>query len=67
MKNEKLQKYEIHEKFKMSAYFISEKKKPLKIHNFFNFLPYISKGHHFSITKLEILIICNILQLEMDF
>ena len=26
-----------------------------------------SKGHHFSITKLDILIFCNILHLEMDF
>ena len=27
----------------------------------------ISKGHHFSITKLDILIFCNIRHLEMDF
>ena len=26
-----------------------------------------SKGHHFSITKLDILIFCNTLHLEMDF
>ena len=26
-----------------------------------------SKGRHFSITKFDILVICNILHFEMDF
>ena len=57
LRNEKsLPKYLIHEKLKMSAFFISEKQ-PQKW----------AKGRHFSITKLDILIFCNILHLEIDF
>ena len=36
-----------------------------KMDKFFKCLP--SKGPHFSITKLDILIFCNILPLEMRF
>ena len=44
MRNEKsLPKYLIHEKFKMSGFFISEKTAP-KIDNFFNFLPCIQRA-----------------------
>ena len=47
--------------------FDSWKKNNPKNGNIFQFfLPY-SKGHHISITKLYILIFCNILHLEMDF
>ena len=35
--------------------------------NIFQLFTLYSKGHHFSITKLDILIFCNILHLEMDF
>ena len=35
--------------------------------NIFQIFTLYSKGHHFSITKLDILIFCNILHLEMDF
>ena len=35
--------------------------------NIFQIFTLYSKGHHFSITKLDILILCNILHLEMDF
>ena len=44
LRNEKsLPKYLIHEKFKMSAFFISEKTAP-KMDKFFNFLPYIQRA-----------------------
>ena len=44
MRNEEsLQKYLIHENFKMSAFFISEKAAP-KMDRFFNFLPYIQRA-----------------------
>ena len=35
--------------------------------NIFQLFTLYSKGHHFSITKLDILIFCNILHLEIDF
>ena len=35
--------------------------------NIFQIFTLYSKGHHFSITKLDILIFCNILHLEIDF
>ena len=35
--------------------------------NIFQLFTLYSKGHHFSITKLDILIFSNILYLEMDF
>ena len=35
--------------------------------NIFQIFTLYSKGHHFSITKLDILIFCNILYLGMDF
>ena len=35
--------------------------------NIFQIFTLYSKGHHFSITKLDILIFCNILHLEMNF
>ena len=67
MRNEKsLPKYLIHEKFKVSAVFISEKNSPKNGHIFQLFTLY-SKGRHFSITKLDILIFCSILHLEMNF
>ena len=44
--------------------FFSEKTAP-KMDKCFNFSP--SKGRHFSIIKLDILIFCNILHLEMGF
>ena len=60
LRNEKsLPKYLIHEKSRMSAFFISEKT-TLKMEPFLKFLP-------FRITKLDILIFRNILHLEMDF
>ena len=61
---EKLPNCLLHEKFKLSAFFISEKTVP-KMDKFFNFLP--SKRRHFSITKLDIFIFCNILHLDMVF
>ena len=54
----------IHEKFKMSEFFISVKTAP-KMDKFCNFLP--SKGRHFSIIKLDTLILSNIPHLEMGF
>ena len=53
-------------KFKMSAYFYFWKNSPKKWQICQNFTLY-SKGHYFSITKLDILIFSNILYLEMDF
>ena len=44
-------------------HFLFLKKAPMD--KFFNFLP--SKGRHFSIPKLHILIFCNILYLEIGF
>ena len=35
--------------------------------NIFQIFTLYSKGHHFSITKLDILIFCNILHLEINF
>ena len=35
--------------------------------NIFQIFTLYSKGHHFSITKLDILIFCNILHFGMDF
>ena len=50
MRNGKsLPKYLIHEKFKMSAFFISEKTAP-KMDKFFNFLPYIERA---AISELQ--------------
>ena len=60
-----LPKYLIHEKFKMSAFFISEKQS--KNGQIFQLSTLYSKGSYFSITKLDILIYGNILDLEMDF
>ena len=53
MKNEKLQKYEIHEKFKMSAYFISEKKKTPKNTQFFQLFTLYFKGPPFQYHKVR--------------
>ena len=53
-------------KFKMSAFFYSWKNSP-KREQIFQLFTLYSKGHHFSITKLDILIFSNILYLEMDF
>ena len=58
--------YLIHEKFKMSAFFFFFKNSPKNSQSFQLFTLY-SKRRHFSITKLDILIFCNILHLEMDF
>ena len=67
MKNENsLPKYLIHEKFKTSAFFTSEKNSP-KNGQVFQLFTLYSKGRHFSITKVDIQIVCNILNLEMDF
>ena len=38
-----------------------------KIGKIFQLFTLYSKGHHFSITKLDILIFCIMLHLEMDF
>ena len=46
-------------------HFLFLKKSAQKLDKFFNFLP--SKGRHFSITKLDILIFGNLLHLEMGF
>ena len=53
-------------KFKMSAfsYFWKSSRKNGQIFQLFTLY---SKGCHFSITKLDILIFCNILHLEIDF
>ena len=53
-------------KFKMSAFFYFWKNSP-KNGQIFQLFTLYSKGRHFSITKLDILIFCNILHLEMDF
>ena len=67
MRNKKsLPKYLIHEKFKMSSFFISEKTAP-KNGKSFQLFPLYSNGRHFNITKLDILNFCNMLHLEMDF
>ena len=49
-----LLRYLIHENSKCQHFFISE-----KTDRFFNFWPHMQKGHHFSITKLKILIFSN--------
>ena len=47
MRNQKsLPKYLIHEKFKMSAFFISEKAAP-KMDKFFNFLPCVQRAFQY--------------------
>ena len=61
-----LPEYLIHENSKCHYFFISEKTGP-KTDKFSNFLHYIQRVKHFSITKLDILTFCNILHLEMDF
>ena len=53
-------------KLKMSAFFYFWKNSP-KNGQIFQIFTLYSKGHHFSITKLDILIFCNMLHLEMDF
>ena len=53
-------------KFKMSAFFYFWKNSP-KNGQIFQLFTLYSKGRHFSITKLDILIFCNILHLEIDF
>ena len=53
-------------KLKMSAFFYFWKNSP-KNGQIFQIFTLYSKGHHFSITKLDILIFCNMLRLEMDF
>ena len=53
-------------KFKMSAFFYFWKNSP-KNGQIFQLYTLYSKGRHFSITKLDILIFCNILHLEIDF
>ena len=45
--------------------FLFLKKTAPKTDKSFNFLPYIQR--HFSITKLDILILCNILHLKLNF
>ena len=60
-----LPKYLIHENSKCQRFFIS-KKQP-KTGQIFRLFTLYSKGRHFSITKLDILIFCNILHLEMGF
>ena len=52
-------------KFKISAFFYFCKNRP-KNGQIFQLFTLYSKGCHFSITKLDILIFCNILHLEMD-
>ena len=47
-------------------HFFFLKKQPRNGKNFKLFILH-SKGHHFSITKLDILIFCHILHLEIDF
>ena len=67
MRNKKsLPKYLIHENSKCQYFFISEKNSPKNGQSFQHFTLY-SKGCHFSITKLDILIFSNILHLEIDF
>ena len=51
---------------KNSQHFLFLKKQPKNGQIFQLFILY-SKGRHFSITKLDILIFCNILHHEMDF
>ena len=46
---------------------ITESKHSPKNGQIFQLFTFYSKGHHFSITKLDILIFCNILHLEMYF
>ena len=53
-------------KFKMSTFFYFWKNSP-KNRQIFQLFTLYSKGRHFSITKLDILIFCNILHLEIDF
>ena len=53
-------------KFKMSAFFYFWKSSP-KNGQIFQLFTLYSNGCHFSITKLDILIFCNILHLEIDF
>ena len=55
-----LPKYLIHENSKYQHFFISEKTAP-------TFFTLYSKGRHFNITMLDILIFCNMLHHEMDF
>ena len=60
-----LPKYLIHENSKCQHFFISEKQ-PQKTDKFFNFWPYIQRAA-ISVSKLGILIFCNILHLKMNF
>ena len=53
-------------KFKMLTFFHFWKNSPKNGH-IFQLFTLNSKGRHFSITKLDILIFCNILHLEIDF
>ena len=53
-------------KFKMSAYFYFWKNSPKKWQICQNFTLY-SKGHYFSITKLDILIFCSMLHGFLKF
>ena len=53
-------------KWNMLAFFYFWKNKPKSGQIFQPFTLY-SKGRHFSITKLDILIFCNVLHVEMDF
>ena len=48
-------------------HFLFRKKAVPKMDKVFNFLSYIQKAAIFSIAKLDILIFCNILHLEMGF
>ena len=50
---------------KCQHFLFLEKKTAPKMDKFFKCLP--TKGRHFSIKKLDILIFCNILHLEMGF
>ena len=66
VRNEKsLLTYLIHENSNCQHFLFLKKTIP-KMDKFFKLLPY-SKGRHFSITKLDTFIFCNILHLEMDF
>ena len=53
-------------KFKISAFFYFWKNSP-KNGQIFQLFTLYSKGCHFSITKLDNIIFCNILHLEIDF
>ena len=68
MRNDELSlKYLIHEKFKMSAFLVSEKTAPkwTKFSTFY--LIFKDYARHFCIAKLDILMFCNILHFGLGF